>query len=101
MQCNSKMKYEWWVSDGERTAFVQLRRDFVPRVLRPLRSPRIARKPPRKTSKRSGSLRLTSPPVVWNAPLEESFRVEVVDEPLHPGLLPAGVDEHYFDDVPA
>ena len=31
MQCNSKMKYEWWVSDGERTANINLRPDFVPR----------------------------------------------------------------------
>jgi len=38
---------------------------------------------------------------VWNAPLEESFSVEVFDEPLQPGELPAQVDEHYFDDVPS
>ena len=31
MKCNSKMKYEWWVSDGEKTANINLREDFVPR----------------------------------------------------------------------
>src|SRR3984885_1563143 len=32
MKCNSAMKFEWWVSDGKRTAFVRLREDFVPRA---------------------------------------------------------------------
>jgi len=31
MHCNSKMKFDWWVSDGEKTAVIKLRRDFVPR----------------------------------------------------------------------
>lgn len=35
---------------------------------------------------------------IWNAPLEESFRVEVVDQPLQPGELPAAAQaEDYFD----
>ena len=35
---------------------------------------------------------------IWNAPLEESFRVEVVDQPLQPGELPAAaMAKDYFE----
>lgn len=101
MQCNSKMKYEWWVSDGERTAFVQLRRDFVPVEFYAL-SDRLDRAETTKEDIKAFRIfKVNLSTRIWVAPLEESFRVEVSDEPLQPGTLPAGVDEHYFDDVPA
>lgn len=31
-KCNSSMKFDWWVSDGRRTAFLKLHDDFVPHV---------------------------------------------------------------------
>ena len=31
MGCNSNMQFKWWVSDGVKTAVVQLVEDFVPR----------------------------------------------------------------------
>jgi len=101
MQCNSKMKYEWWVSDGERTAFVQLRRDFVPVEFYAL-SDRLDRSETTKGDIKSFKIfKVNLSTRVWIAPLEESFSVEVFDEPLQPGELPAQVDEHYFDDVPS
>src|SRR4051812_8567349 len=101
MQCNSKMKYEWWVADGERTAFVQLRRDFVPVEFYAL-SDRLDRAETTKDDIKAFRIfKVNLSARIWNAPLEESFRVEVVDEPLQLGMLPAGVDEHYFDDMPS
>ena len=35
---------------------------------------------------------------IWNAPLEENFRVEVIDQPLQPGEVPeAAKSKDYFD----
>ena len=57
MKCNSKMKYEWWVSDGEKTANINLRPDFVPRAF--YSSPIASKQTrlPRTISKRSVSSR--------------------------------------------
>ena len=101
MQCNSKMKYEWWVSDGEKTAFIQLRRDFVPVDFYSL-SDRLGTPDTTKADIKSFRIfKVNLSTRIWNAPLEESFSVAVIDEPLQPGELPAEIDKHYFDDVPS
>lgn len=101
MQCNSKMKYEWWVSDWEKTAFIQLRRDFVPAEFYAL-SDRLGT--PNTTKADIKSFRIFKVNLstrIWNAPLEDSFHVSVTEESLQPGELPREIDEHYFDDVPS
>ena len=44
MKCNSSMKFEWWVSDGRKTACREAARGFrAARLLRALRPPRHRR----------------------------------------------------------
>jgi hypothetical protein len=100
MKCNSTMKFEWWVSDGKRTASVRLRDDFVPRAFYEL-SDRLGTDAQTdddsilfEISKVNLSTR------IWATPLEKNFIVEVVDTPLAPGELPKEMQrEDYWDDL--
>lgn len=98
MQCNSKMKFEWWVSDGEKTANINLRRDFVPREFYDL-SDRLGTPETSKQDIRAFRIfKVNLSTRIWNAPLEESFRVEIAHQPLEPGELPeAALANDYFD----
>lgn len=98
MQCNSKMKFEWWVSDGEKTANINLRRDFVPREFYDL-SDRLGTPETSKQDIRAFRIfKVNLSTRIWNAPLEESFRVEIAHQPLEPGELPeAALAKDYFD----
>ena len=99
MGCNSKMKFEWWVSDGEKTATIRLRQDFVPWEFYEL-SDRLGTPETTKDDiKLFRIFKVNLSTRIWNAPLEDSFSVEVVDEPLQPGELPEEIDDTYFDDV--
>jgi len=101
MQCNSQMKFEWWVSDAEKTASIKLRPDFVPAEFYSL-SDRLDTPETTKADIKSFRIfKVNLSTRIWNAPLEESFTVEVLDSPLQPGALPPEIDEHYFDDVPS
>ena len=101
MTCNSRMKYEWWVSNGEATAVVRLRRDFVPVSFYQL-SDRLGTPETSKADIKAFRIfKVNLSTRVWNAPLEDSFSVELTKTPLEPGQLPAEIDEHYFDDVPS
>ena len=95
MQCNSKMKYEWWVSDGEKTANINLRPDFVPRefydLTDRLETNETIKEITKEDIKAFRIFKVNLSTRIWNAPLEESFRVEVVDQPLQPGELPEAV----------
>lgn len=100
MKCNSKMKFDWWVSDKERTAVVKLRPGFVPVEFYNL-SDRLGT--PETTKDDIKAFRIFKVNLsarIWNATLDEAFSVEVLEEPLEPGTLPGEVDETYFDDVP-
>ena len=102
MQCNSKMKYEWWVSDGERTANINLRPDFVPREFYELTDRLEVNETVKEITKEDIKafriFKVNLSTRIWNAPLEESFRVEVVDQPLQPGELPAAaMAKDYFE----
>lgn len=98
MHCNSKMKFEWWVSDGEKTANINLRRDFVPREFYDL-SDRLGTLQTTKQDIRSFRIfKVNLSTRIWNAPLEENFHVEVANQPLEPGELPeAALAKDYFD----
>ena len=98
MKCNSQMKYEWWVSDGEKTANVNLRPDFVPREFYDLTDRLETDQTTKEDIKSFRIFKVNLSTRIWNAPLEESFRVEVVDQPLQPGELPeAAQAKDYFE----
>ena len=98
MQCNSKMRYEWWVSDGEKTANINLRQDFVPREFYDLTDRLETSETTKEDIRAFRIFKVNLSTRIWNAPLEESFRVGVVDEPLQPGELPeAAQAKDYFD----
>ncbi len=99
MKCNSSMKFEWWVSDGRRTAFVKLREDFVPRAFYEL-SDRLGTSAETKQDRRQFEIsKVTLSTRIWAAPLGRNFSVEVIDRPLAPGELPAEVlrDDYWSD----
>lgn len=102
MQCNSKMKYEWWVSDGERTANINLRPDFVPREFYELTDRLEVNETVKEITKEDIKafriFKVNLSTRIWNFPLEESFRVEVIDQPLQPGEIPeAAQAKDYFE----
>ena len=102
MKCNSKMKYEWWVSDGEKTANINLRPDFVPREFYDLTDRLEVNDTVKEITKEDIKafriFKVNLSTRIWNFPLEESFRVEVTDQPLQPGELPeAARSKDYFD----
>jgi len=100
MKCNSSMKFEWWVSDGRRTASVRLRDDFVPRAFYDL-SDRLGTDEESDADRRMFEIsKVNLSTRIWAAPLEQNFTVEVIDRPLAPGELPAEVQsKDYWDDL--
>ncbi|HEX4296020.1 MAG TPA: hypothetical protein VHZ29_17935 [Rhizomicrobium sp.] len=100
MKCNSTMKFEWWVSDGARTAVIRLRDDFVPRAFYEL-SDRLGTDA--QTEEDSIMFEISKVNLstrIWASPLERSFNVKVIDQPLAPGELPTEMQrEDYWDDV--
>ncbi len=98
MKCNSKMKYEWWVSDGEKTANINLRPDFVPRAFYELSDRLETNETTKDDIKAFRIFKVNLSTRIWNAPLEENFQVEVIDQPLQPGEVPdAAKAKDYFD----
>lgn len=98
MKCNSQMKYEWWVSDGERTANINLRPDFVPRAFYELSDRLETDQTTKEDIKAFRIFKVNLSTRIWNAPLEESFQVEVSDHPLQPGEVPeAAKAKDYFE----
>jgi hypothetical protein len=100
MKCNSTMKFEWWVSDGAKTAVIRLRDDFVPRAFYEL-SDRLGTDA--ETEEDSVMFEISKVNLstrIWASPLERSFNVEVIDKPLAPGELPSEMQRNdYWDDV--
>jgi hypothetical protein len=102
MKCNSSMKFEWWVSDAQRTAAIRLRSDFVPREFYDL-SDLLGTDNETKAVKRAFNIfKVNLSTRIWNASLDENFFVDVSDKPLQPGVLPEAVKaEDYWAKVPA
>src|SRR6185312_5364359 len=102
MKCNSAMKFEWWVSDGNRTAFVRLREDFVPRAFYEL-SDRLGTDDETEEDSRQFEIsKVTLSTRIWSSPLERNFNVEVFDSALKPGELPKDMQRaDYWDDIAA
>jgi hypothetical protein len=88
MKCNSTMKYEWWVSDGEKTAKVSLREDFVPWAFYHLMD-RLGKPDTTDSDKAAFDIfKVNLSAKIWNYPLMESFSVKTFEKPLQPGELP-------------
>jgi hypothetical protein len=98
MRCNSTMKYEWWVSDGEKTAHVALRSDFVPWNFYLLMD-RLGKPDTTDADKAAFDIfKVNLSAKIWNYPLMESYSVSVVDRALQPGELPEAVKAPNFWD---
>jgi hypothetical protein len=88
MKCNSQMKFEWWVSDGRKTASIKLKPEFVPPSFYEL-SDRLGTPEESTEDKRAFNIfKVNLSARIWNAMLADSFTVELIDQPLQPGELP-------------
>lgn len=88
-RCNSEMKFEWWVSDGDRTAHVMLNEDFVPREFYELIDRRVYSETRADDDKLFELYKVNLSSRIWVTPLEQSFSAELLP-PMAPGQLPAG-----------
>ena len=87
MMCNSDMRFDWWVSDGDRTAEVKLRPDFVSDEFYEL-SDRLFDKPTKEDLKLFDIFKVNLSTRIWNDALEDNFQVRTLDTPLRPGEFP-------------
>jgi len=87
-RCNSEMKFEWWVSDGQQTAHVTLRDDFVPDEFYQLIDRRVYSETREDDDKLFELYKVNLSSRIWVDPLFESFSVEIL-APLAKGEIPA------------
>lgn len=90
-RCNSEMKFEWWVSDGERTAHISLREDFVPEDFYQLIDRRVYNENTEEDDRIFELYKVNLSARIWVAPLEDNFTVEYLP-PLKKGEIPSGHD---------
>ncbi len=86
-RCNSEMKFEWWVSDGEQTAHVMLREDFVPSEFYALIDRRVYSETKEADDKLFELYKVNLSSRIWVGSLEENFSVEYLP-PLAKGQIP-------------
>lgn len=86
-RCNSEMKFEWWVSDGQQTAHVMLRDDFVPDEFYQLIDRRVYNETRADDDKLFELYKVNLSSRIWVAPLDDSFSVELI-APLAKGEIP-------------
>src|ERR1700710_2750181 len=91
MKCNSSMKFEWWVSDGKRPAFVRLRAGFVARAFYELSDRLGTDAQTDDDSKMFEISKVNLSTRIWATPLERNFTVAASDTPLRAGQLTAAV----------
>ncbi len=87
-RCNSEMKFEWWVSDPEKTAHVMLREDFVPDEFYKLIDHLMYDDTTEEDHRRFELFKVNLSARIWNAALQENFSVEYMP-PLKVGEIPA------------
>lgn len=90
-RCNSEMKFEWWVSDGEQCAHVILREDFVSRDFYELIDRRVYNEHTKEDDKLFELYKVNMSSQIWVDPLEKNFSVKY-ETPLAKGELPKGSD---------
>ena len=86
-RCNAAMKFEWWVSDSERTVHIQLRRDFVPDEFYTLIDRVLDGRSTAEDQWRFESFKVNLAARIWIEPLDQSFSVAYL-APLGPGAMP-------------
>lgn len=86
-RCNSQMKFEWWVSDGQQTAHVMLREDFVPLAFYQLMDRSVYNEKREDDDKLFELYKVNLSARIWVAPLDENFSVEFLP-PIGKGELP-------------
>jgi hypothetical protein len=90
-RCNSEMKFEWWVSDGHRTAHIKLNEDFVPDEFYKMIDRMIYDGTTDEDRRMFELFKVNLSSRIWVAPLEESFTV-TYGKPLAKGELPTDSD---------
>lgn len=88
-RCNSEMKFEWWISDTQRTAHVKLREDFVPKEFYELVDNLVNEESTGEDQRRFELFKVNLSTRLWVASLDENFSVEY-GAPLKPGEIPSG-----------
>ncbi|MFT7526296.1 MAG: hypothetical protein ACI9LY_001441 [Arenicella sp.] len=86
-RCNSEMTFEWWVSDGEKTAHIALREDFVPIEFYQLIDRRVYHENTEEDDRIFELFKVNLSTRLWVAALEENFSVDYID-PLAVGEIP-------------
>jgi len=87
-RCNSEMKFEWWVSDAEKTAHVMLRQDFVPEDFYQLIDRGVYDENIEGDEKLFELYKVNLSSRIWVADLDDNFSVEYLP-PLSKGEIPA------------
>ncbi|VAW59784.1 hypothetical protein MNBD_GAMMA11-530 [hydrothermal vent metagenome] len=87
-RCNSEMKFEWWVSDGQQTAHVSLREDFVPEDFYQLIDRRVYNETCNEDDQLFELYKVNLSSRLWVDSLEDSFSVELLP-PLEKGEIPS------------
>jgi hypothetical protein len=90
-RCNSEMKFEWWVSDGKKTAHVMLREDFVSADFYQLIDRRVYHENSKEDDRIFELYKVNMSARIWVAPLEDNFSVAFLP-PLKKGEIPSGHD---------
>lgn len=86
-RCNSQMKFEWWVSDGEQTVHVSLDEDFVPAEFYALIDRRVYSETKEADDKLFELYKVNLSARIWVGALEDNFSVEYLP-PMAKGELP-------------
>ncbi|MGH1542851.1 MAG: hypothetical protein ACRBHB_20700 [Arenicella sp.] len=87
-RCNSEMTFEWWVCDGEKTAHIALREDFVPVEFYELIDRRVYHENTAEDDRIFELFKVNLSTRLWVAALEDNFSVDYQD-PLTVGELPS------------
>jgi len=96
-RCNSEMKFEWWVSDGEKTAHVMLREDFVPQEFYQLIDRGVYDENIEGDDALFELYKVNLSSRIWVAALEDNYSVELL-APLSKDEIPAN---HEWSEVTA
>ena len=86
-RCHAGMKFEWWVSDHQKTAHIRLREDFVPAVFFSLLERIAGGAASEEDQWALESWKVNLSARIWSESLEQSFSVSYLD-PLTSVPLP-------------
>ena len=86
--CNRNMRYEWWISEGDRTLAIRLKSNIVPDVFFALLD-RIGTDFEKADDRKElDRLKVRLSNRLWALSLDEAFQFSLTPSPLKPGELP-------------